>query len=145
MYCIVEAIHDTPVNWDQDVVFYGEIREVEVPMFQIGATYRSKDVDQIIINEANDNRNPEKRLLRGTPVTMKEDVTSEGKFLTTIHIKIYPFGAYYYPWISNRWKAETKHIYTISCLRVLDNAHLKVMDSFLPLGKYAKGFSLHSS
>ena len=78
-------------------------------------------------------------------MTMKEDVTSEGKFLTTIHIKIYPFGAYYYPWISNRWKAETKHIYTISCLRVLDNAHLKVMDSFLPLGKYAKGFSLHSS
>ena len=62
VYCIVEATHNTPVNWDQDVVFYGEIREVEVPMFQIGATYRSKDVDQIIINEANDNRNPEKRL-----------------------------------------------------------------------------------
>lgn len=114
-------------------------------MFRLGATYNAVDVHEIVVNEPNDNRIPEKRLLRGIAVPTSEKMTSEGKNLTILRVIIYPFGAYYYPWVSNRWKAVTRHIYNITALRVLDKARLKVIDSFLPIGKSSEGFTLHSS
>ena len=114
-------------------------------MFRPGATYNAVDVHAIIINEPNDNRMPEKRLLRGTPMPMHESKTPEGKYLSTVRVTIYPFGAYYYPWVSNRWKSVTKHIYNITALRVIEKSRLKVIGSFLPMGKSSEGFTLHSS
>ena len=48
-------------------------------MFRLGATYNAVDVHEIVVNEPNDNRIPEKRLLRGIAVPTSEKMTSEGK------------------------------------------------------------------
>jgi hypothetical protein len=52
------------LNGKLKVYFFGEIREMNLPMFKLGAMYKAEDVINLVITKTDDNRIVEKRLLR---------------------------------------------------------------------------------